>query len=160
MFCAVQKPYLLILANLQSNKRLKKETLRFSLRFFAYTHLSKREITNHLSNCNYNNNGYCNSKRARAISVISSHWERISISNNKPLYVLSHDLGGAENLVKRKDSKLKGQSHNTFINMLADSQHTCVWVSNLLFMNCHSISQDIPRFSYIIMSTSCTCYYV
>ena len=30
MFCAVQKPCLLILANLQSNKRLKKETLRFS----------------------------------------------------------------------------------------------------------------------------------
>ena len=27
MFCAVQKPYLLILANLQSNKRLKKEML-------------------------------------------------------------------------------------------------------------------------------------
>ena len=48
----------------------------------------------------------------------------------------------------------------TFINMLADSQHTCVWVSNLLFMNCHSISQDITCFSYIIMSTSCTCYYV
>ena len=46
MFCAVQKPYLLILANLQSNKRLKKETLRFSLRFFAYMHLSKREIFN------------------------------------------------------------------------------------------------------------------
>ena len=44
MFCAVQKPYLLILANLQSNKRLKKETLRFSLRFFAYMHLSKGEI--------------------------------------------------------------------------------------------------------------------
>ena len=32
MFCAIQKPYLLILANLQSNKRLKKETLRLSLR--------------------------------------------------------------------------------------------------------------------------------
>ena len=44
MFCAVQKPYLLILANLQSNKRLKKETLRLSLRSFAYMHLSKREI--------------------------------------------------------------------------------------------------------------------
>ena len=44
MFCAVQKPYLLILANLQSNKRHKKETLRFSYRFFAYMHLSKREI--------------------------------------------------------------------------------------------------------------------
>ena len=43
---------------------------------------------------------------------------------------------------------------------LADSQHTCVRVSNLLFMNCHSISQDITRFSYIIISTSCTCYYV
>ena len=28
MFCAVQKPYLLILANLQSNKRHKKETQR------------------------------------------------------------------------------------------------------------------------------------
>ena len=40
MFCAVQKPYLLILANLQSNKRQKKETLRFSHQHFAYTHLS------------------------------------------------------------------------------------------------------------------------
>ena len=38
------KPYLLILANLQRNKRLKKETLRFSHRFFAYMHISKREI--------------------------------------------------------------------------------------------------------------------
>ena len=54
----------------------------------------------------------------------------------KPLFVLSHDLGGAENLVKRKDSELRGQSRSTFINMLADSQHTCVWVSNLLFTNC------------------------
>ena len=45
MFCAVQKPYLLILANLQSNKRQKKETLRFSNRFHAYMHLSKREIS-------------------------------------------------------------------------------------------------------------------
>ena len=44
MFCSVQEPYLLILANLQSNKRQKKETLRFSNRFFAYMHLSKREI--------------------------------------------------------------------------------------------------------------------
>ena len=44
MFCSVQEPYFLILANLQSNKRQKKETLRFSHRFFAYTHLSKREI--------------------------------------------------------------------------------------------------------------------
>ena len=44
MFCSVQEPYVLILANLQSNKRLKKETLRFSLRFFAHMHLSKREI--------------------------------------------------------------------------------------------------------------------
>ena len=44
MFCSVQKPYLLILANLQSNKRLKRETLRFSRQFFAYMHLSKREI--------------------------------------------------------------------------------------------------------------------
>ena len=40
MFCAGQKPYLLILANLQSNKRQKKETLRFSHQHFAYTHLS------------------------------------------------------------------------------------------------------------------------
>ena len=45
MFCAVQKPYLLILANLQSNKQLKKETLRFSLRFVAYMHLSKGKIS-------------------------------------------------------------------------------------------------------------------
>ena len=44
MFCVVPKPYLLILANLQINKRQKKETLRFSHRFFAYMHLSKREI--------------------------------------------------------------------------------------------------------------------
>ena len=44
MFWTVQKPYLLILANLQSNKRQKKETIRFSHRFFAYMHLSKREI--------------------------------------------------------------------------------------------------------------------
>ena len=34
MFCAVQKPY---------NERQKKETLRFSHRFFAYMHLPKRE---------------------------------------------------------------------------------------------------------------------
>ena len=40
MFCSVQEPYLLILANLQSNKRHEKETLRF----FAYMHLSEREI--------------------------------------------------------------------------------------------------------------------
>ena len=44
MFCSVQEPYLPTLANLQSNKRQKKETLRFSHRFFAYMHLSKREI--------------------------------------------------------------------------------------------------------------------
>ena len=37
-------PYFLILANLQSNKRQKKETLRFSHRFFAYMHLFQREI--------------------------------------------------------------------------------------------------------------------
>ena len=40
VFCAVQKLYLLILANLQSNKQQKKETLRFSHQHFAYTHLS------------------------------------------------------------------------------------------------------------------------
>ena len=44
MFCAVQKPYLLILGNLQSNKRQKEETLRFSYQHFAYAHLSQREI--------------------------------------------------------------------------------------------------------------------
>ena len=44
MLCTVQKPYLLILANLQSNKRHKKETLRFYYQFFACMHLSKREI--------------------------------------------------------------------------------------------------------------------
>ena len=43
MFCAAQKPYLLILANLQRNKRHLKEKLRFSNRFFAYMRLSKRE---------------------------------------------------------------------------------------------------------------------
>ena len=48
MFYSAQEPYLLVLANLQSiqsNKRQKKETLRFSHRFFAYMHLSKREIS-------------------------------------------------------------------------------------------------------------------
>ena len=44
IFCSVQEPYFLIFANLQSNKRLKKETLRFSHWFFVYMHLSKREI--------------------------------------------------------------------------------------------------------------------
>ena len=44
MLRAVQKLYLLILANLQSNKRQKKETLRFSHLFFAYMPLSKREM--------------------------------------------------------------------------------------------------------------------
>ena len=44
MFCSVQEPYFLIFANLRSNKRLKKETLRFSYWFFAYMHLSEREI--------------------------------------------------------------------------------------------------------------------
>ena len=57
MFCAVQKPYLLILANLQSNKRQKKETLRFSHQHFAYTHLSQREIfhslTKNLESCSH-----------------------------------------------------------------------------------------------------------
>ena len=43
MFCSALKPYFLFLANLQSNKRLNKETLRYSHRFFAYMHLSKRE---------------------------------------------------------------------------------------------------------------------
>ena len=42
--CSVQEPYLPTLANLQSNKRQKKETLRFSHRFFASMHLSKCEI--------------------------------------------------------------------------------------------------------------------
>ena len=42
MFCSVEEPYFLILANLESNKRQKKETLRFSHRFFAYMYLSKR----------------------------------------------------------------------------------------------------------------------
>ena len=48
MFYSVQEPYFLALANLQSiqsNKRQKKETLGFSRRFFAYMHLSKREIS-------------------------------------------------------------------------------------------------------------------
>ena len=44
MFCSVQEPYFLIFANLQSNKRLKKETLRFSHWFFAYMHFSKPEV--------------------------------------------------------------------------------------------------------------------
>ena len=44
MFNAVQKPYFLMFANLQSNKREKKETLRFSLQFFAYMRLSKSGI--------------------------------------------------------------------------------------------------------------------
>ena len=33
MFCSVQQPYLLILANLQSNKRHKKETPQFPIDF-------------------------------------------------------------------------------------------------------------------------------
>ena len=48
MLYSVQEPYFLVLANLQSiqsNKRQKKETLGFSHRFFAYMHLSKREIS-------------------------------------------------------------------------------------------------------------------
>ena len=52
MFCAVQKPYLLILANLQRNKRQKKETLRFPHQHFAYTHLSQREIFHSLKKKN------------------------------------------------------------------------------------------------------------
>ena len=44
MFCSVQKPSLLILANIKSNKWQEKETLRFSHRSFAYMHLSKREV--------------------------------------------------------------------------------------------------------------------
>ena len=44
MFCSVQEPYFLILANLQSNKRLKKETLRSSHLSSVNMHLSKREI--------------------------------------------------------------------------------------------------------------------
>ena len=44
MFCSVQEPYFLILANIQSNKRQEKETVRFSHWFCAYMHLFKREI--------------------------------------------------------------------------------------------------------------------
>ena len=44
MLCAVQKPYWLILANLHSNKRKKRETLRYSHRFFVDMYLSEREI--------------------------------------------------------------------------------------------------------------------
>ena len=94
------------------------------------------------------------------ITIIMIIKNGLIFRNKKPLFVISRDLRGAENLVKQKDSELRGQSCSTFINMLADSQHTCVWVSNLLFMNFHSISQDITRFSYIIMSTSCLCYYI
>ena len=32
--------------------------------------------------------------------------------NKKPLFVFSHAFGGAENLVKRKDSKLRSQSQS------------------------------------------------
>ena len=39
-----KRPYLLILANIQSNKRQKKETLRFSDQYFSYMLLSKRKI--------------------------------------------------------------------------------------------------------------------
>ena len=42
--CAVQKPYLLILGDLRSNNRQKKETLRFSNQHFAHKRLFKREI--------------------------------------------------------------------------------------------------------------------
>ena len=43
--------------------------------------------------------------------------------------------------------------------MLSDSQpwHTCVRVSDLLFLNCHSFSQDMTRFSDIIMSRNILC---
>ena len=44
MFCSVLKSYFLYFANLQSNKRQNKETLRFSYRSFAHMYLSKREI--------------------------------------------------------------------------------------------------------------------
>ena len=44
MFCSVQEPYFLILINLQSNTRQRKERLRFSHRVSAYMHLSKCEI--------------------------------------------------------------------------------------------------------------------
>ena len=44
MFCAAHKPYLLISANLHSNKRQKKVTLRFSHQHFSHTHVSQREI--------------------------------------------------------------------------------------------------------------------
>ena len=40
-----QSNYKLMLANLQSNKRHKKETLRFSNQFFVNMHLSKRKIS-------------------------------------------------------------------------------------------------------------------
>ena len=64
--------------------------------------------------------------------------------NKKPLFVLSHALGGAENLVKLKDSELRSQSRCPFVSMLTDSQHTCVRVSNFLFVNCNSISSTSP----------------
>lgn len=41
--------------------------------------------------------------------------------------------------------------------MLSDSQHTCVRFSDLLFLNCHSFSQDMTRFCYIIMSRHILC---
>ena len=44
MFCAVQKPYFPVLANLQSNKPQEKETLRLSHQHFAYMPFFKREI--------------------------------------------------------------------------------------------------------------------
>ena len=47
---------------------------------------------------------------------------------------------------------MSSQSRGTFINMLADSQHTCGRVCYLLFMNCHSVSQDITSFSYIVIT--------
>ena len=96
--------------------------------------------------------------RARDLTALATNG--FIFQNKKPLFVLSHAHGGAENLVKRKDSELGSQPRCPFVNMLTDSQHTCERVSNFLFVNCHSISQDITNFSYIIMSTSCPCFYV
>ena len=39
--------------------------------------------------------------------------------------------------MKQKDSELRSQSRCAFVNMITDSQHTCVRVSILLFVNLH-----------------------
>ena len=70
-------------------KPMKNESLLLlcfcAMRFTAVAALQAQQsvvidLLRHWSNCNYNNNGYCNSKCMQAISVISSHKEWVYIS--------------------------------------------------------------------------------